>query len=429
MFAIKEYNSIPSFKRNWYFTFNIMAISFFITKRFLQNKQKEGSFSFFSSISILGIALGVATLIITLSVLNGFEEVVSEKILNLDSHIQITSFGNSKIANYHRTKIFVENSFRDNLKSIEPFCAQIGIVAKSGLQEGTTIRGVSNTFFQNKNSMKLISGKFELDSQRYNIIIGKTLADKLRLAVGDRVNIFSVGSGSGNFDPNSIVVESFTVSGVYESGWAKFDDAFAFINFEQSQNIFGFGNSVSGFELRLNNIEAIKTASEYLQEKLPYPHYVRSAFEMNRNFFNWIELQKKPIPIVLTLIILVAVFNIISTLLVSVLEKSHSIGILKSIGAKNSTIGTIFLNKGFYVGILGVIFGNILAAGLIFSQMQFNIISLPSHIYFTSTVPLQPTIEIFSIVSAASLLLSIIISWIPAFIASRVNPISVLRFN
>lgn len=395
----------------------------------MQNKQKEGSFSFFSSISIFGIALGVATLIITLSVLNGFEEVVSEKILNLDSHIQITSFGNSKIENYERTKIFVENSFRDNLKSVEPFCAQIGIVSKSGLQEGTTIRGVSPTFFKNKNSLKITAGKFELNSKEYNIIIGKTLADKLRLIVGDRVNIFSMGGGSRNFDPNSIVVESFTVSGIYESGWAKFDDAFAFINLEQAQNIFGFQNSVSGFEIRLSNPEFIETAAEYLQENLPYPHYVRSVFQMNRNFFNWIELQKKPIPIVLTLIILVAVFNIISTLLVSVLEKSSSIGILKSVGAKNSTIGTIFLNKGFYVGTLGVFFGNILAAALIFFQLQFNIISLPSHIYFTSTVPLQPTLEIFSVVSAVSLLLSIIISWIPAFIASRVNPINTLRFN
>lgn len=406
-----------------------MSISFFITKKFLQNKQKEGSFSFFSTISIAGISIGVATLIITLSVLNGFEKTVSEKILNLDSHIQIAGFGNSKIHDFNRTMQFVANTLQQDLKSLEPFCTQIGIVSHSGIQEGTTIKGVTETFFNNKNSMKLVEGSFNLRKQPFSIVIGKTLADKLKLRVGDNLNIFSSSVGAANIDPNSIVIESFIITGIFQSGWAKFDDAFIFIDFKECQNIFGFENAASGFELQLTRVSNVDSIADYLQEQLPYPHYVRSVFSMNRNFFNWIELQKKPIPIVLTLIILVAVFNIISTLLVSVLEKSYSIGILKSIGAQNSTIGVVFLSKGFYVGILGVIFGNLLAALLIIIQTEFNVISLPSQIYFTSSVPLEPTADIFLLISLASLTLSAIISWVPAFIASRVNPVNILRFN
>ncbi len=405
-----------------------MSISFFITKRFLQNKQKEGSFSFFSAISIAGISLGVATLIITLSVLNGFENMVSEKILNLDSHIQISGFGNNKIIGYERSNNFITNSLQNNLKSIEPFCTQIGIVSKSGIQEGTTVKGVSENFFKNKKSLQLLEGNFELRNNS-NIVIGKTLADKMKIKIGDQLNIFSLNQDKRIFNPNNVVIEAFTVTGIFQSGWAKFDDAFVFIDFEQFQNLFEFQNAASGFELQLNSVESIDSTTEFLQENLPYPHYVRSVFQLNRNFFNWIELQKKPIPIVLTLIILVAVFNIISTLLVSVLEKSYSIGILKSIGAKNSTIGLIFLNKGFYVGILGALFGNLLAFILIFIQTEFDLITLPSKIYFTATVPLQPTAEIYLLVTVASLLLSAMISWVPAFIASKVNPINTLRFN
>jgi len=204
---------------------------------------------------------------------------------------------------------------------------------------------------------------------------------------------------------------------------------YAYIKLSDAQLLFDIGDNVTGYNIKLGDISRIDSLTKYLAKKLRYPHAVKSIYQSHRNIFTWIELQKKPIPIVLGLIIIVAVFNIIGTLLMVVLEKTNSIGVLKSLGAKGKQIVGIFIIQGFILAVMGIILGNALATILIQIQLKFDVISLPSSVYFMSNVPILMRLDTYLIVSVLTFFLCIFASIIPSFIASRIRPIESLRFN
>ena len=267
------------------------------------------------------------------------------------------------------------------------------------------------------------------DEQSQNIIIGKKIADKLFLDVGDKVTVFALHNDQIPSPDNLPSIEKFTVSGIFESGMAKYDDLYAYTSLKSAQNLFAIGDDITGYDIKLGDISKIDSLTRHLERTLRYPHSVRSIYQIHRNIFTWIELQKEPIPIVLALIILVAVFNIVGTLLMIVLEKTNAVGILKSLGARGRQITSIFLLQGIVLAIAGIIFGNLLAVVLIEIQVQFDVITIPSDVYFMSRVPLFLTADTIILVSAVTFLLSIAASVIPSIVASRIKPISALRFS
>ncbi|NNG26111.1 MAG: ABC transporter permease, partial [Ignavibacteriaceae bacterium] len=224
-------------------------------------------------------------------------------------------------------------------------------------------------------------------------------------------------------------IDRFLVAGIFESGMKKYDDSYAYISLKAAQELFSIGDNITGYDIKLGNISKIDSLTRFLGRTLRYPHAVRSIYQVHRNIFTWIELQKKPIPIVLALIILVAVFNIIGTLLMIVLEKTNAVGILKSVGAKRRQIVIIFLFQGIVLGIAGILLGNTLAIVLMEIQFKFNVITLPSSVYFMSTVPLLLSVDTFILVSVITFLLCITASVIPSLIASRIRPLASLRFG
>jgi lipoprotein-releasing system permease protein len=210
---------------------------------------------------------------------------------------------------------------------------------------------------------------------------------------------------------------------------AEYDDAFAYVNLTAAQSLLKIGDNINGYDIRVNDISKIDSINHLLQVKLRYPYRTASIYELHKNIFTWIELQKKPIPIVLGLIIIVAVFNIIGTLLMMVLEKTNAIGILKSLGAAGKQITLIFLFQGIVLAFAGIFLGNIIGFLLMEIQLKYNIITLPSSVYFMSTVPIYLSVTIFGGVSILTLLLCIIASVIPSYVASRIKPVSTIRFN
>ena len=261
------------------------------------------------------------------------------------------------------------------------------------------------------------------------MLIGKTLATKLYLKVGDKVTLFALQGDkipSENDLPN---IKRFTISGIFESGMAEYDNMFGFTNLISAQNLFGMPNAINGIDIKLKNIEKADSIKNIIKSFARYPYHVNSIFEIHKNIFTWIELQKKPIPIILGLIILVAVINIIGALLILVLEKTNEIGVLKSLGAKGSQVIKIFLFQGIYLSSLGILTGNILALLLMSIQLQFDIIKVPSSVYFVTRVPIELSFEIFLFVSVIAFLLALLVSIIPSYFASRTNPVSALRFD
>ena len=406
-----------------------MGFPWFISKKYVFSKKGSRFINFISIISIIGITLGVTTLIISLCVLNGFEKTLTDKIVDFDSHIQITSF-TSTLPNQENALPKLENYLKDFNPSITPFASKLVIISSKKSKEGINLIGISPDSPRPGFIKDIVKGDFALNNVKVNpIIIGKKLADKLFLNVGDETTIFSLKNDQIPSLENLPNIEKFKVTGIFESAMTEYDDTYAYTNLSIAQKLFSIGDKITGYNIKLGKISKIDSLTYFLGKKLRYPHRVRSIYQLHRNIFTWIELQKKPIPIALGLIIIVAVFNIIGTLLMVVLEKTNSIGVLKSLGAKKNQIVKIFIIQGILLALAGILFGNILATILMELQLEFNIITLPSSVYFMSKVPILMKPEIFIVVSLITFFLCIVASAIPSFVASRIQPVDSLRFN
>jgi lipoprotein-releasing system permease protein len=404
-----------------------MLFPLYISKRFTFSKKDSRFFSFISVISIVGIALGVATLIIALSILKGFEKTITNKIIDFDAHIKIGSIS-TILPDYHSGLLKIKALLGNNLLEINPYASNLAIVTSKRGTEGINIIGVlpENKMRGIRENMTL--GNVNLDDHK-SIVIGKKLADKIYAKLGDKVTIFTLKNDKIPSPENLPNIMNFVISGIFESGMAEYDDAFAYINLNSAQSLLKIGDNINGYDIRVNDITKIDSLNQLLQSKLRYPYKTASIYELHKNIFTWIDLQKKPIPIVLGLIIIVAVFNIIGTLLMMVLEKTNAIGILKSLGAAGKQIIGIFLIQGIVLALSGIFLGNLIGFLIMELQLKYNIITLPASVYFMSTVPIYLSITIFGGVSLLTLLLCIVASVIPSYIASRIKPVSTIRFN
>jgi len=407
----------------------LMPFSFFISRRFLVSRKESGFLNIISKIAITGIAIGVATLIIALSVLSGFEKTIQDKITDFDSHIKVSSFSGT-VKNYEPITSKIENLLGDYKLSLVPFASKLAIISANRRQDGINIIGIPPDTQIERLQKNIINGEFNIASSDSNIlVIGKVLANKLLLKVGERVTLFALKDDQIPSPENLPNIEKFLVTGIFESGMAEYDDLYAYTNLTTAQNLFSIGQSINGYDIQLSSIEKIDSLTNLLRKNLSYPLFARSLFESHRNIFTWIELQQKPIPIILGLIIIVAVFNIIGTLLILVLEKTNAIGILKSLGANRKQVLRIFLIQGIFIGFIGIIGGNLLALLLMQIQIQFDVITVPASVYFVTQVPFDLSPFIFILVSVIALILSLGASIIPSFIAAKVNPIKSLRFD
>lgn len=408
-----------------------MQLSYFLTKKYLISKKDSRFISAISLITIIGISLGIIVVVIALSVLDGFEKVVSEKIVGMNSHIKITSFGNRNLPPPEQVIPYINRKYGKDIAGIEPFVSKLAIIKSRKRTEGITINGISETESASKLKTFVIDGSFDLTESNSvpKIILGKKLAEKLFVQTGDKVTIFALKKDEIPSITNQPSIIQLKISGIYESGMAEYDDMNAYIKISTAQNIFGMNSTVSGYHIKLKDISQIKNVAEGLQDLLGYPFYVRTIFQIHQNIFTWLELQKEPIPIILGLIIFVAVFNIVGTLLMIVLERTNSIGVLKSLGASRVLIMKMFLYHSIFITAIGVLLGNLLALILSSLQINFNIITLPGKIYFVSKVPIQISLENYLLVSAVTIIISLTASLLPALIATKIKPISAIKFS
>lgn len=404
-----------------------MKFPFFISIRYILSNKDSRLLNLISVITIIGIAIGVATLVVALSVLNGFENTLTQKITEFDSHVQITSFKDD-LPNYDNYITNLNLKLSDEADYISPYLSELAIISSKNRKEGINIKGILTGPQIKKLQSNIIEGKIDF-SQKNSLIIGKTLATKLLVKVGDKVTLFALKNDQMPSINNLPNIERFVVSGIFESGMAEYDDLLGYTDLTSAQNLFFLQNKINGIDVKLKDISKIDSLSYILRKEARFPYRVRNIYETHRNIFTWINLQKEPIPIVLGLIILVAVFNIISALLILVLEKTNAIGILKSLGAKGKQIIKIFIYQGIYLSIIGIAAGNFLAWALMSIQLKFNIIKVPSSVYFVTRVPIQMTTEIFALVSIVTFVLAFLASIIPSYFASRINPVKALRFD
>lgn len=403
-----------------------MSPAWFIAKRYIQAHRKSGFLSFITSIAIIGVMLGTAALIITLTVLDGFEREIKEKVIAFTSHIEVRGYQNLPLTNYKESIQKVKKQIA-GVSEITPFAAREGMIRSSESIDGIFLKGIDPASQVLTSHQHIISGRYiNADKQdKPQIVIGKKLANRLNVNIGDKLVVFALPQSKG-LQPRA---KQFELVGIYESGMAEFDDINAYTDLSDAQQLFQMGENVSGFDIIVHDITKVDEVAEQVQSLLAYPHYARTVFQLYRNLFSWVELQKKMSPILLSLIIMVATVNIIGTLLMFVLEKTHAIGILKSLGAGPKLVKRIFRLQGLLISIVGISFGNLLAYILCWIQLEFKILSLPSDIYYMDTVPMMLHWENFILVSLVALLLCMLTTILPSRSASKLDPVTALRFG
>jgi lipoprotein-releasing system permease protein len=405
-----------------------MNISLYLAKKFLQSGRKEKYFNSVSLITISGIAIGVTVVLLALAILDGFENVVSEKIAEFNSHIKVVGFGNRSLPNPEFVIEQLKKNFKEKIKTVEPFSSKLAILKSKHNTDGINLTGITTSFAVSSFSKFIIEGNYNLTNQQ-NILIGKYLAQRLLIKCGDKITAFCLHRNQIPSHDNPPAIEQFIVVGIYETGISEYDDGNAFINLQKAKNVFGMEKEVSGFNIDVRDINQTIKVAEELQDYLGYPFFVRTINQIHQNIFTWIELQKKPIPIVLGLIIIVAVFNIIGTMLMIVLERMNHIGVLKSFGTKRKTILWSFIYQSSYIIFWGLFIGIVISIILSVLQKEFNIISLPEKIYFVTSVPISIDLKNYLIVSFITVVVSLASSFIPALIASKIKPLSAIRFD
>lgn len=411
-----------------------MSFQVFLAKRFLlprkDTSQELKFISFITLISILGVAIGVTALIIAVCILNGFEREITEKAVSLSSHIQVISFKPEGIKDYQSIIAIITNSGEiPGVVSAHPYVQKEAVIKYKDNTEGIILKGVRNEDNIFSSQRKIISGTGDLlvkDSTSPPVIVGSKLSSKLGIGIGS--NIFIIAATGIPSAANTPDVKKFNVVGIYESTLREYDDVLLYTDLKDSQKMFNMGNNVSGIEVMVKDIDKIKETTDRIKKVLGYPFYARSVFQLYKGLFTWVELQKKPIPIVLGLITIVAAFNIIGFLLMIVLEKTETIGILKSLGSTDLDVIKVFFYQGMFIAIIGIILGNVVGYGICLLQLNYNIIKLPD-IYYMDHVPILINWNAGVLITVVALLLSFLVTIIPSYLASRLSPVTSLRFK
>ncbi len=401
-----------------------------ITLRFLRARKKDGFLNIISIFSFIGISLGVAVLIIVMSVMNGFRSELINKIVGFNAHITVDPYQN---------KIDLDK-VNSNLKKISKnlILSNSGeaIIIKSNTSKGILLRGYKNNdfssleFFKDNNFLgnnKILSKNF--------ISIGKELSFTLDLEVGDKITLMS-SVGLETIIGNLPKQRTFLVASIFESGMAEFDNNIAFINLKTLEEFFNLDDKDRNLEIYLNNPKNIKYQKSLVQNNFP-DEFIYSWSDMNSSLFSALKVERNVMFIILSLIIIVAAFNIISGLTILVKNKTRDIAILKSIGVLNKSIIKIFFLIGIIIGASATIFGIVL--GVTFSMYvenlrqflstTFNISLFPEEIYFLSTMPSEINPLSIFIISSCSILITIIVSIFPALKAAKLDPIKALKYE
>ncbi|HDI83138.1 MAG TPA: lipoprotein-releasing ABC transporter permease subunit [candidate division WOR-3 bacterium] len=402
-----------------------MNFIFFIAKRYIRIKKGEFFRSLITIFSVTGVALGVATLIVVLSVMNGMSNDLREKILGTNGHIMVSKFYGEEIYNVNA----VIDSIKHNIPEVvgaTPYIFSKILIRHGNFTDGVIIRGVDTLTMDQVSNLrkKVILGRFDVSDN--GVVLGNYLADGLRAHVGDTVEI-AVPFG-GIPTPFGILprAERFVVKGIFDVGMYEFNATLALVSIEKAKGLLG-RSGVTGIELSIKDIYKAPEVSRKLVLLLGYPYRVRNWIEMNRNLFAALKLEKFAMFIILALIVVVAAFNIASILIMIVLEKTREIGILRAMGATGRKIMRIFMIDGLLVGGIGTTTGLIIGYVLCWALGKYKFISLPADVYFLDKLPVKMQPLDFLIVGVSAIIISFLATIYPALRASKMDPVEAIR--
>lgn len=408
-----------------------MGVEFFIAKRYLFSKKKFNFITIISLISIVGVTIGVAALIIVLSVFNGFSSKVTGILVSFDPHIRVEAATGNKLADYQGIRDKISSL---GIKAATPYTLNKGMLANEDANEVIFIKGVNQDDAGTTSGVKDVMryGDFDLsDKGEYGgIVVGFSLLGKLKARPGDTLTLLSpVGlenSLTQFVDPKT---KKFIIKGIYDSDNKDYDGNYAYISIENSQELFMLGDKVNGVEMRLSNINDSESEKQKLMSLLGNDFKVMTWYDLHEDFYSILKVERWMAFIILSLIIAVASFNILGSLTMTVIEKKRDIGVLKAIGATDKMITNIFLFEGISVGIIGMVTGTLLGLGITLAQKYFEFYKLDSSVYKIGALPVELRALDFIVIPLAALLLCFIASLYPSKRAANLEPVNAIRWE
>jgi lipoprotein-releasing system permease protein len=402
----------------------------YIALRYLKSKKRHRGISFNTVISIGGVAVGVMALLVVLSVMSGFHEDLQKKILGANAHAVVLSYRGA-VEDYRPVMEAVRGDAE--IVGMAPFVLGQVMVSAGKKAHGVFLRGIEladeqkTTDILSHLKVGALSDLVAEDGVPW-IVLGRELALMLGVIGGDTVTVISP---VGEMGPLGMLprVKQFRVAAIFEMGMFEYDMNLVLADIKAAQEFFGYGSGVTGVQLRLKDVYRAPSVRESVGKKLGFPYYVRDWMQMNRNLFSALKLEKFAMFVILILIVLVASFNIVSTLMMSVIEKEKEIAILKAIGATNQGIMMVFMLQGLLIGTIGTVLG--VAGGYALGNVltTYEVIKLPADVYYLSKLPVKMKITDFLVVSLSAVTISFLSTLYPSYSAATLNPVEPLRYE
>lgn len=409
-----------------------MRLPLWIAARYLRTRRHSAFITLLTSISIAGVALGVSALLIVLAVMNGFESEVQSRIAGTDAHVVLLGADTAGLRD--ADSVIARARTVPGVAGMAPFTYAKAMVFRAGFAEGIVVKGVDLareagvTSIGANLSPPVAALPDGVGEALPGLALGAEVADRLGAAPGDTV-LLATFTGSGR----SVLgyqtkLRRFVLVALFRSGLYTYDSSFGFVSIRAAQEYFGLGDAVTGVAVRLTDMFDAPAAAERLLRAAGDPGLrANNWMELNRNLFTWMKLEKAVMFLILTLIVLVAAFSIVSTLFMVVSEKRRDIGVLKSLGASRALVLRIFLVEGLLIGGLGTLAGTVLGSVAIAVLARYPIVKLPGDVYFIERLPVRPEALDFVAVILATLGLCLAAALYPAWRASRLEPVEAIR--
>jgi lipoprotein-releasing system permease protein len=408
-----------------------MRYEHLIARRYLLSKKDLKFVSIISAISITGVTIGVAALVVVLSVFNGFGSLVSSILINFDPHLRIETTAPLDSAGYRPILEYI--SQLPHVKAYSPYVGGKALIVSRNVNRVVNIRGLETSKIPLVSGLseKLVLGSVNVDEKpRGGIVLGLVLADRLGVVIGDTISIVSPsGAELATMQLALPLIRRFRVTGIYESNNKDYDGYYAFTNLTGAQSLFDRAGRIDGIDIRFDQIDKTDRLRNELQQKFGGTFRYLTWYDLHRELFTVMQIERWCAYIVLCLIIAVASFNLLGSLTMTVIEKRRDIGILKAMGASSESLKKIFGLQGLFVGIAGTIAGSVIGLLIVYLQERYHLVALDTTIYIIPAMPVEVHLMDIVVIAVAAIGLCSLASRLPARRAASLDPVKAIRWE